>query len=159
MLAHLSVEGLGSSTKHKNTGIKNTTLRKYEPEDYWYVGSKGLLQEPHPVEVEVADKSRKIVDGTPIKRNYIQDLLLELLHRILIYCTQSYVSPRNCGGQMITTIIRMSKLFATEHKVREIFPWFNITLYNGEQGDHPLHLVVVLECVKTRWQGAMESSL
>ena len=74
-----SVEGLGSSTsstKHKNTGIKNTTLRKYEPEDYWHVGFKGLLQEPHPVEVEVADKSRKIVADTPIKRNYIQDLLL-----------------------------------------------------------------------------------
>ncbi len=76
MLAHLSVEGLGSSTKYKNTGIKTTTLRKYEPEDYWHVGFKGLLQEPHPVEVEVADKSRKIVADTPIKRNYIQDLLL-----------------------------------------------------------------------------------
>ena len=42
--------GLRSSTKHTNTGIETITLRKYEPEDYWYVGSKGLLQEPHPVE-------------------------------------------------------------------------------------------------------------
>ena len=83
MLAHLSVEGLGSSTKYKNTGIKNTTLRKYEPEDYWHVGFKGLLQEPHPVEVEVVDKSRKIVADTPIKRNCIQDLLLELPNHLL----------------------------------------------------------------------------
>jgi len=66
---------------------------------------------------------------------------------------------------MITTIIRMSKFFVTEHKVRE----------NGEKSSpgSTLHFIMGnketilfiwlwfsnLECVKTRCQGAMQSSL
>ena len=44
---------------------------------------KDCYKEPHPVEVEVADKSRKIVADTPMKRNCIQDLLLELPNHLL----------------------------------------------------------------------------